>query len=109
MTESNSRAFQVLNIEEMLPLLASSYMAGRLVPFIGAGMSRRKLAGWEGFVQNLEKEVAIQSPELSGHIEVRAQRAIAALRNGGCKRLPFFESRSGRVARRGLYRIGGRA
>jgi hypothetical protein len=80
MTESNSRAFQVLNIEEMLPLLASSYMAGRLVPFIGAGMSRRKLAGWEGFVQNLEK-VAFQSPELSGHIEVRAQRAIAALRN----------------------------
>jgi hypothetical protein len=81
MPESNSRAFQVLDIEEMLPLLASSYTAGRLVPFIGAGMSRRKLAGWEGFVQNLEKEVAIQSPELSGHIEVRAQRAIAALRN----------------------------
>ena len=80
MPESNSRAFQVLNIEEMLPLLASSYMAGRLVPFIGAGMSRRKLAGWDRFVENLE-QVAFQSPELSGHIEVRAQRAIAALRN----------------------------
>jgi hypothetical protein len=63
MPEFNSRAFQVLNLEEMLPLLASSYMAGRLVPFIGTGMSRRKLAGWEGFVQNLEK-VAFQSPEL---------------------------------------------
>ena len=80
MPKSNSRALQVLDLEQMLPLLASSYMAGRLVPFIGAGMSRKKLAGWEGFVQYLEKE-ACQSPEPSHHIEVRAQRAIAALRN----------------------------
>jgi hypothetical protein len=55
MAVSQSKAFQVLTIDEMLPILASSYEAGRLVPFIGAGMSRLKLAGWEGFVANLEK------------------------------------------------------
>src|SRR5215470_12332296 len=80
MSKSNSRAFQVLDIDEMLPLLASSYMAGRLVPFIGAGMSRKKLAGWDDFVRNLET-IAFGSPDCTGHIEVRAQRAIAALRN----------------------------
>ncbi len=64
----------------MLPLLASSYEAGRLVPFLGAGMSRRKLAGWEGFVGKLE-ELADHSPTGGGHLEVRAQRAAATIRN----------------------------
>ena len=48
---SKTKAFQFLSIKEMMPLLASSYEAGRLVPFIGAGMSRRKLSSWKGFCQ----------------------------------------------------------
>jgi len=80
MAISKSKTFEVLSIEEMLPLLASSYEAGRLVPFIGAGMSRPKLAGWEGFVANLEK-TAPPRDCFDGHLEVRAQRAAATIRN----------------------------
>ena len=51
------------------------------MPFIGAGMSRTKLAGWEGFVANLEKNAP--PGETSGaHLEVRAQRAASTIRNG---------------------------
>lgn len=85
MPGSKSKAFQVLTIDEMLPLLAGSYEAGRLVPFIGAGMSRPKLAGWEGFVANLEKVVPTR--ETSGaHLDVRAQRAAATIRNSHTER-----------------------
>ncbi len=48
-----STAIRTLDINEMLPLLASIYGMGRLVPFIGAGMSRRKFADWQGFIDNL--------------------------------------------------------
>lgn len=88
MATSKSKAFQLLKIDEMIPLLASSYEAGRLVPFIGAGMSRRKLAGWDGFVANLEKLVPDRGTP--GGLEVRAQRAVEAIRNG-LNGQPFWE------------------
>src|SRR5947209_11331198 len=64
----------------MIPLLASSYESGRLVPFIGAGMSRKKLAGWEGFVANLEK-LACSASNSDKHPKIRAQRSAATIRN----------------------------
>ena len=88
------RAFQTLPREQLLPLLASSYEAGRLVPFIGAGMSRPKLASWERFVSNLEQilideglvtrpETAVpsQCPSSSAHLAIKAQRIAATIRN----------------------------
>ena len=66
----------------MLPLLASAYNSGRLVPFIGAGMSRQKVVGWDGFVVNLEKAAKLP-PGRGEHLEVRAQRAAAMIRRTG--------------------------
>ncbi len=45
--------------EEILPLLVSTYMEGRLVPFLGAGMSVGRIALWDEFVKNLEDEAGI--------------------------------------------------
>ena len=44
-----------VEFQEILPLLVSSYQRGRLVPFLGAGMSTPNLTLWEKFVENLEK------------------------------------------------------
>lgn len=92
MAELKSKALQVLRIEEILPLLASRYEAGCLVPFIGAGMSRRKLAAWSGFLKNLADQAADSGaapvenptdpcPRYDPHPEVVAQRVAATIRN----------------------------
>ena len=36
-------------LEDILPLLVSTYQSGRLVPFLGAGMSAPKLTVWNTF------------------------------------------------------------
>src|SRR5262245_44534748 len=46
-------------IEDILPLLVSTYMRGHLVPFLVAGMSAPKLALWDDFVTKLECEAGI--------------------------------------------------
>jgi hypothetical protein len=69
-------------IEDILPLLVSTYRRGHLVPFLGAGMSAKKLALWDDFVTNLEHEADIsydKSLKLSN--DVRAQRACTKIRN----------------------------
>src|SRR5215813_5481892 len=69
-------------IEDILPLLVSTYMRGHLVPFLGAGMSAKRLALWDDFVTNLENEAGIRrdkSPKSSN--DVRAQRACTKIRN----------------------------
>lgn len=43
------------NFETVLPRLVATYEAGRLVPFIGSGMSRNTCTDWATFVQKLEK------------------------------------------------------
>lgn len=45
--------------EEILPLLVSTYMEGRLVPFLGAGVGVGRIALWDEFVKNLEDEAGI--------------------------------------------------
>lgn len=65
----------------MLPLLASIYGMGRLVPFIGAGMSRPKFTDWKGFIDKLGKAAGV-SDDSEGQIEVKAQRIAETIRNG---------------------------
>jgi hypothetical protein len=42
--------------EEVLPRLVAAYETGRLVPFIGMGMSRPLCADWPDFIRRLEEE-----------------------------------------------------
>ena len=77
------------NIEELVPLLASIYQRGRLVPFVGAGMSDPSLPLWDTFLSNLEQDAKAARtahgwpPETDGNgpPEVRAQRAKTIIRN----------------------------
>lgn len=58
--------------------LCAAYDRGRLVPFIGSGMSIPTCTSWENFVENLEKQCGIKASEL-GLIQ-RASRAMQRLR-----------------------------
>ncbi len=42
------------NFETLLPRLVATYEAGRLVPFIGSGMSLRTCTDWPTFIKKLE-------------------------------------------------------
>lgn len=42
------------NFEALLPRLVATYEAGRLVPFIGSGMSQRTCTDWPTFIKKLE-------------------------------------------------------
>ena len=76
-------------IEELVPLLASIYQRGRLVPFVGAGMSDPSLPLWPKFLSNLEQDAEAArkahgwpcEPAGTGPQEVRAQRAKTIIRN----------------------------
>jgi hypothetical protein len=71
---------QRLGFEEALPLLVSLNHQGRLVPFIGAGMSTPLLNLWEPFVDRLERAAGIV-PDVHATPEMRAQRASTKIRN----------------------------
>src|ERR1700749_2669173 len=71
--------------EQLLPLLVSTYLQGKLVPFLGAGMSTPRLVLWHQFIENLEQQ-APPSPfgkrrARTESLEARAGRACAGLRN----------------------------
>ena len=76
-------------IEELVPLLASIYQRGRLVPFVGAGMSDPSLPLWDKFLSNLEQNAEAartahgwpSETAGNGPPEVRAQRAKTIIRN----------------------------
>lgn len=51
-----------LDFEKLLPRLVTTYEEGRLVPFIGAGLSAPVCRGWEGLVKGLEEEAGIAAP-----------------------------------------------
>lgn len=92
-----------IDFNEVLPLLVSTYQRGRLVPFLGAGMSFPMLHLWQGFVENLEDQAQKISGEAERAAEIpceiakadqltgRAQRATTVLRNA-CNRAQFFEA-----------------
>ena len=52
-----------MDFETVLPRLAATYENGRLVPFIGAGMSRPTCTDWPGLVAKLESEAGIAPGE----------------------------------------------
>src|SRR5580704_12802302 len=67
--------------EEILPLLVSTYRQGRLVPFIGAGMSAGRLTLWPEFVDKLETEADIRHNKSRKRFNERAQAACTKIRN----------------------------
>jgi hypothetical protein len=112
MTRTKPKPFQVFKFDEILPVLVGTYEGGRLVPFIGAGMSRRKLANWEGFVANLER-LADPNREMSagpshgrrhasrGHLELRAPKAAANSQESLCRKRILVQDHQS-PGRRGL-------
>ena len=80
-----------LRFDEMIPLLVSAYERGRLVPFLGAGMSAPACAQWGELVANLERLAGVkpQTPgdaaaaQPAGNLTTRADHAAAVLRNQG--------------------------
>jgi hypothetical protein len=68
----------------VLPRLISAYEQGRLVPFIGAGLSVPACRLWEPFVTELEKQAGGEPPAVDDKrpdaLIMRANRAIGRLR-----------------------------
>jgi len=62
-------------------LLRATYDRGRLVPFIGSGMSRPLCTDWRGFVAGLERKAGIRIHPHSRHhaTEKLTERALDAL------------------------------
>lgn len=70
------------NFDEVLPLLVSTYTQGRLVPFLGAGMSAGCLTLWDDFVNNLEAAAKTGDGRArKWSNDVRAQTACTKIRN----------------------------
>jgi hypothetical protein len=68
-------------IDEILPLLVSTYQRGRLVPFLGAGMSAPRLTQWKEFVCKLESEGRVPACSTQLSLEARAQRICTIIQN----------------------------
>ncbi|MFL5309073.1 MAG: SIR2 family NAD-dependent protein deacylase [Myxococcales bacterium] len=77
-----------MDFETVLPRLVATYESGRLVPFIGAGMSRPACTDWPGLVRKLELEAGMKgAPPLadnapSDEIVRRGNVAVRALKAG---------------------------
>jgi hypothetical protein len=74
--------------DRVLPRLVTAYFAGRLVPFIGVGMSRPHCADWPSLIRGLESAAQIRDqPPLTRNTKPekliqRANRAVRMLRSG---------------------------
>ncbi len=72
------------SFDEILPLLVNVYQAGRLVPFLGAGMSANKLTLWPEFLKKLEAEADLDPAKCELTMatpDARAQRARTRIEN----------------------------
>src|SRR5690242_18585625 len=79
----NARHCEPANLATVLPRLVSAYESGRLVPFIGAGLSAPACRLWQPFIAELEKAANLPAAVDEGKPEslvMRANRAIARLR-----------------------------
>ena len=74
-----------MNFETVLPRLLASYEAGRLVPFIGSGMSRTVCTDWPTFVYRLE--VAASGPGVAAPEEGAARDALIRRANNAVRAL----------------------
>lgn len=76
------------NFETLLPRLVATYETGRLVPFIGSGMSRRACTDWPTFVEALEtatghsKTPRLHSRTARDVLIRRANDAVRILKGG---------------------------
>lgn len=73
----------VPNFEMLLPRLVSTYEQGRLVPFVGSGMSRRACTDWPTLIASLEASAGLQRlPALDSTTarDVLVRRANSAVR-----------------------------
>src|SRR5687768_316649 len=73
--------------EDLIPEIWGARLSGRLVPFIGAGLSRPRLHGWVGFLKQLNRLVGLEQDDskdwskLNGdQLNRIADRAALALR-----------------------------
>lgn len=79
---------RIPSFETLLPRLVATYEAGRLVPFIGSGMSRLACADWATFIRQLEAAAGLagatpvdgQTPR--EELIRRANVAVRMLRGG---------------------------
>src|SRR5262245_24684623 len=75
-----------MRFDDALPRLLTAYDAGRLTPFIGAGMSRPTCPAWRGLVEYLENRARIRHPATlplnssGADLIQRAHRAVALLK-----------------------------
>lgn len=77
--------------ETVLPRLVSAYERGRLVPFIGSGMSLPTCATWDGLIGALERSAEIEelsSPNDPHDLIRRANAAVRKLRHRSPERFP---------------------
>src|SRR5947209_8211788 len=89
MAAANAPTLAGSSIDDLLPMLVCTYQRGRLVPFIGAGMSAYRVALWDDFVCKLESFAELRpldtipdclnASQLSN--DARAQRAYTLLQN----------------------------
>ena len=76
------------DFETVLPRLVATYEAGRLVPFIGSGMSLRACTDWSTFISGLERAVPMEGMKPIGRstprdeLIRRANNAVGALKAG---------------------------
>ncbi|MCC7011446.1 MAG: SIR2 family protein [Planctomycetes bacterium] len=79
-----------VTFDELMPRLVAAYERGRLVPFIGSGMSVGACPTWLGFVAELERAARLDGAPSQSDPESliqRAQRATRKLRLEGAERL----------------------
>lgn len=76
------------DFDTLLPRLVAQVEAGRLVPFIGSGMSRPACTDWQDFVRALEQRAGLaDEPALAAQtsredLVRRANRAVRTLKGG---------------------------
>jgi hypothetical protein len=91
--------------ENVLPRLAATFEAGRLVPFIGSGMSAPVCTSWPAFIESLERSAGIAGGPLTATSprEVLVRRANLAVRTLKRARPGSFAAavRAGLLARPG--------
>lgn len=68
------------DVAAVMKRLEVAWASGRLVPFIGSGMSRDACTGWDGFVGALEAASGAPQTDAAVNPEALVQRANAAVR-----------------------------
>ncbi len=68
------------SFDPVLERLVASYERGRLVPFIGAGLSIPACQGWAGFIEGLEREAGLDGAGERSDPDALIRRAYTAVR-----------------------------